>query len=559
MDAGRAIAEILKAEGVRTVFGLPGGHVLRIYDGLYHTPEIRHVLVRHEQHAASMAAAYAQLTGEPGVCLVTAGPGATNLLTSLTEAYIGCWPIVVFAGRANTLFAHRGANQEVDTDLIFAPITKWTVRIDRSDLVVDLVRRAFTIARSGRPGPVVVDIPPDVLMGEVAFENYVPVGRPQRLRADATAIRSAADLLVSAKRPLIVAGGGCIMSDASPELVALAERLASPVVTSLSGRGSIPDSHPLSAGGLGAHRNTVSKRLLADADVVLGVGARWEQMESNWTPGMVPSPSATYIQIDIEPDEIGRAIVPKLGLVGDAKLILADLVEAVGAGAPAERPGWADSMSKELSDIEEEADKARQGEDGGIHPLYVIRAAGRIFPKDAITGFDVGFMAQQMAGVFPLNKVSGPRSVISPSSFYGMGFVTAALPAAAIVHPGRAALAFVGDGSFQMVMNVLPAAAEYNLAVTWVILNDLALGSIWDIQQYGYDKRILGTDFKFQPDFAGVAKACGCYGEQITDVDQVEAALSRALSANAEGQPAVLDFMVSRERTVAAREYFPFK
>jgi acetolactate synthase I/II/III large subunit len=565
MDAGKAIVEIFKAEGVKAVFGLPGGHVLRIYDGLYDAPEIKHVLVRHEQHAASMAAAYAQLTGEPGVCLVTAGPGETNTLTAVAEAYIGCWPMLVFAGRAPTALCHRGANQEVDTDLIFAPVAKWTVRVDRPDLVVDVVRQAFTIARSGRPGPVVIDIPPDVLSQEVKFEGYVPVGKPSRLRPDSERVGAAAKALSAAKRPIIVAGGGAVTSDASPELVELAERLCMPVLTSLSGRGSIPDSHPLSAGGLGAHRNDLSKRLLAEADVVLGVGVRWEQMESNWTPGMIPAPSATYIQVDIHGEEIGRAVVPQLGIVGDAKLVLADLNAALSDKHPRPTPaalaeaGQVRIMRRELARIEAEADETAAQSGKPIHPLHVIRAVQRVFPKETITGFDVGFIAQQMAGAFPLYKVPGPRSVISPSSFYGMGFVAAALPAAKLVYPNRPALCFVGDGSFQMVMNVLPSAAENKLAVTWIIVNDMALGSIWDVQEHMYKQRVIGTTFTVQPDFAGIARCCGCYGERVEDPAAIEAALSRALAANQRGEPAVLDILVARERTAAAREYFPLQ
>ncbi len=562
MDAGQAIVEIFKAEGVKTVFGLPGGHVLKVYDGIYKTPGIEHILVRHEQHAASMASAYAQLTGEPGICLVTAGPGATNLVTGIAEAWTGCWPLIVIAGRAGTMLCHKGANQEVDTHLVFRPVSKWTARIDRPELVVDLVRRAFVVARTGRPGPVVLDIPPDVLMAQVDFDpaTYVPVGKPQRPRADPGAIQAAAAAILAAKRPLIVAGGGAVASDASDALVALAERLAAPVVTTLSGRGSMPDSHALSAGGLGGHRNDLSKRLLAEADLVLSIGARWEQMECNWKPGFVPAPDAIFIQSDIFPEEIGHAIVPDFGIVGDAKLVLEDLLGAVGGqSSQADMSEVTAAMHKVLSNIERSADAVDPGTERQIHPLYVIRATERVFPADKITGFDVGFIAQQMAGAFPLARTAGPRSVISPSSFYGMGFVAAALPAAKVVYPDRAAVCYVGDGSFQMVMNVLPTAVEHKLPVTWVVLNDMGLGSISDIQKYNFGDRMLGTEFSFAPDFAGVARACGCHGEQVTDPTEVEGALKRALAANEAGQPAVIDFLIARERTVAAREYFPLE
>src|SRR5262245_6499941 len=230
VNAGRVVVDALEAEGVRTVFGLPGGHVLRIYDALHDRPWITHVLVRHEQAAASMAAAHAQLTGEPGVCLVTAGPGCTNLLTGIAEAYVGSLPVVVLSGRGATATAHRGAAQEVATDRIFAPVTKWSVRVDRADLLGDVVREAFAVARGGRPGPVLVDIPRDLLEEEVPAVPYVPAGPPARPRVEPRAVAAAADALAGAERPLLVAGGGTVASGAFEELRATAEGLAAPVL-----------------------------------------------------------------------------------------------------------------------------------------------------------------------------------------------------------------------------------------------------------------------------------------------------------------------------------------
>jgi acetolactate synthase I/II/III large subunit len=277
---------------VRAVFGIPGGHVLAIYEGLCDTPEVRHVLVRHEHAAAAMAAGYAQLTGEPGVCVATAGPGATNLLTAVAEAHVGSLPMIVLSGRGMTATAHRGASQEVPTERVFAPVTKWSVRVDRADLVPDVLRQAFAIARGGRPGPVFVDLPRDLLGEEISFGSYLPVGPPDRVAAEPGKVRLLVDRLLGAERPIIVAGGGTNMSGAWAELRELAELTGTPVLTSLAGRGALPDDHSLEVGGLGAHRNRLSKRLLAEADVVLGLGARFEEMETNWQPGRVPSPEA---------------------------------------------------------------------------------------------------------------------------------------------------------------------------------------------------------------------------------------------------------------------------
>jgi acetolactate synthase-1/2/3 large subunit len=564
VSVGRAVVDVLEAESVRFVFGLPGGHVLSIYDALHDTPGIRHVLVRHEHAAACMAAAHAQLTGEPGVCLVTAGPGCTNLLTGIAEAYVGSLPVVVVSGRAATPNVLRGAAQEVATERIFAPVTKWAVRVDRPDLVVDALHQAFATARSGKPGPVLVDVPRDVLDAEVPRHPYVATGPRSRPPADAALVALAAGALTAAERPIVVAGGGAVAADASGPLRELAELLAAPVLTSLAGRGSIPDDHPLSVGGLGAHRTRLSKRLLAEADVVVGVGTRFEEMETTWREGSVPAAGATYVQVDIDPVEIGRSVPAQIGLVGDAAVVLEQLLDALqasGAGLPpggfTEHPRVREAAA-ELTAIEAEAEEIAASEERPLNPLRVLRAIRETFPRETTVAIDVGCIAQHIAGATPYFKVFEPRSLIVPSSFYGMGFAAAALPAARLVRPGVPAVGFVGDGSFQMVMNVLPVAAEHRLPVTWCIFDDGALGSIRDIQQYRFGERFLGTDFEVRPDFARIAEACGCHGERVEDPDEVEAAVRRALEANDAGVPAVLDAVVARERLLGTLEHYAF-
>jgi acetolactate synthase-1/2/3 large subunit len=563
INAGSAVVDVLQAEGVRFVFGLPGGHVLSIYDALYDTPEIRHILVRHEQAAASMAAGYAQLTGEPGVCLVTAGPGCTNLLTGIAEAYVGSLPIVILSGRGATPNVYRGAAQEVATERIFAPVTKWAVRVDRADLIVDVLHQAFAAARSGKPGPVLVDIPRDLADADVPRKPYIAVGPRPRPPGDEHAVSAAAEALARAERPIVVCGGGAVAADASDELRTLAELLALPVLTSLAGRGIIPDDHPLSAGGLGPHRNRLSKRLLGEADVVLGLGCRFEEMETNWRDGFVPDPGATYIQVDIDPVEIGRSLPAKIGIVGDARSVLEQLIAAVrergglAAGAFAEHPRTLAAVA-EMAEIEAEVAAIAESDQRPIHPLRVIRAIRETFPRETTIALDVGAITQHIAGGTPFFKVYEPRSLIVPSSFYGMGFAGAALPVAKLVYPDRPAVGFVGDGSFQMIMNVLPVAAEHLLPVTWCVFNDGALGSIWDIQHYRFHERILGTEFTVQPDFAAIAEACGCHGERVEDPAEVENALARALEANERGIPAVLDFIVARERMLGTLEHYGF-
>lgn len=562
MNAGQAVVEVLAAEGVTTVFGMPGGHTLPIYDALFQQETIRHILVRHEQIAASMAAAYAQLTGEPGVACVTAGPGATNLLTGVTEAHIGATPMVLLAARGSTVTTYRGASQEARTDRVFEPVTKWATRIDNAGQIVEVLRRAFTLARTGKPGPVYIDIPRDLLLSEIEFGPYSPVGRPVQPRANAAQVEAAAKALASARAPIVVAGGGAVASGAQAGIRRIAEGLAAPVLTSLAGRGAIPDDHPLSAGGLGCHRNELSKDLLGKADVVLSLGTRFEEMETNWRPGFVPAPGATVIQVDTDPGEMGKSIAATIGVTADASAFLEDLGDALDR-AGALQPGFEShertaactaSLNAIRADIAEMAASLRRP----LHPMRVIDAARRIFPRQTIVGFDVGVLAQQVAGAQPYFPIYEPRSTIVPSSFYGMGYVSAGLPAAKVVHPDRPALGFVGDGSFQLVMPVLPTAAEAGLAVTWVILNDRALGSIRDIQKYAYGNRVLGTSFDLDVDFAMLARACGCFGLRIDDPAAVDDALAQALAANGKGQPAVLDFRVGDDRLFPSIDFYTF-
>jgi acetolactate synthase I/II/III large subunit len=564
MIAGHAIVQILRAEGVTAVYGLPGGHVLPIYDGLYAARGIRSFLVRHEQAAACMAAAHAQLTGETAVCLVTAGPGATNLATSVAEAFVGALPMVILAGRGPTNTTYRGAAQEIHTEELFRPITKWAVRVDRADLIVEVLRQAFATARNGKPGPVYIDLPRDILNEKVTFGPYHPVGPRARPRAEPSKISQAVCMLFEASNPLIIAGGGALASGAWDAVRELAESLAAPVITSLAGRGIMADDHPLSVGGLGCHRNPLSKRLLAEADVVLSLGARFEEMETNWRAGFVPQPSARLIQVDIDAAEIGRSVPAALGLVGDIRSVAEDMIAIARAEDRALEAGAfrgirrAQDFVAELARIEAEIAKDAASDERPIHPLRVIAAARKALPRNASVAIDVGCLAQHMAGSLPAFPVYEPRSLVVPSSFYGMGFAGAGLPVARLIYPERPALGFIGDGSFQMILHVLAMAAEYKLGVTWCVLNDRALGSIRDIQQFGMDDRIIDTDFKVQPDFAIIARASGCHGETIDAPEEIDDAIARALQANEQGVPAVLDFAVARARMAQTYEHYLF-
>lgn len=321
------------------------------------------------------------------------------------------------------------------------------------------------------------------------------------------------------------------------------------------------DDHALAAGGIGHHRTWLTARLLPEADVVLGLGCRFEEQETNWRPTYLPDPAACYIQVDIDPTEIGRSVVPQIGIVGDIKLVLEELIEHLRGSLPLVKAATGaksrvQMLGREKKKLEAEVREMAASEQRPLHPMRVIREVRDVFPRESTVAIDVGVLAQGMGGAFPYFKVFEPRSVIVPSSFYGMGFAASALPVAKLARPDRPAVGFVGDGSFQMIMNVLPVAAEFKLPVTWCVLNDQALGSIYDGQRAAFGNRVIATTFKVQPDFAKIAEACQCHGEKVVEPGEVRPALDRALAANARGIPAVIDFLVAKERVAGSVNFF---
>jgi acetolactate synthase I/II/III large subunit len=561
VKAAEAAIEVLRAEGVRYLFGIPGFHTIHFYDALHHSPGLTHILVRHEQAAANMAAAYAQLTGQPGVCIATAGPGATNLVSGIAEAYVGALPVVIIAGRADTRAADRGAGQDIAQDRVFEPITKWAVKVHRADVLVDTLRRAFAVARSGRPGPVLVDVPVDLEDEVVEFAGYRPLETPVPVRAPASLVAEVAARLARSTDPIIIAGGGASASDCRDALVRFAERERIPVLTTLSGRGSFPDDHPLAAGGLGFHSNSVSRDLLRRADLILGLGSHFAEMETNWEPGMLPAPNACYVQVDTDPIGFDKGVAPTLPVVSDARLFLEDLFAHL-TGRPQTEDREAMPASPRISELLQgkqqlevraaaEAASARVP----LNPVRIFSEAREVFGRDATAAVDIGVTSQGLGGAYPFFKVHQPRSLIVPTGFYGMGFASSGLPVAKLVYPDRPALGFCGDGSFQMVMHVLPVAAEFELGVTWCVLTNHSLNSISVVQDRLCGGRRIATSFRVTPDFAAIARACGCHGERVEKPEDIKPALGRCLELNEQGIPALLDFQISDEPPEVTREF----
>jgi acetolactate synthase-1/2/3 large subunit len=542
-SGARVLAEALKAERVRYVFGMPGGQSVDIlYDGLYDVPEIRSILVRHEEAAAFMAYAYARLTGEPGVCSATVGPGAQHLIAGFAEAWSGCIPLIALCPQVSTKIEGMGALQEFSQVPVFSSFTKWSQRIGTPDRIGWYVRRAFQIACTGKQGPVFLEIPYDVGSSKLQLASYVPSIRPLRIRPSSDAVRKASELILASERPVIVAGGGVYLSRAFEQLLNFAEALAIPVLTSASGKGSLPEDHPLSAGCIGLYRNDVGKKVWDETDLVLGVGTRFEEMESAgwaWFPE-----NAKLVQLDIDPAEIGRNWVPDLAIIGDAKLALEDLTEhcisRVGKSDYREHPRVKEVMRAKLefeTILRDELSKQTEH----LKVLAVMRGVREIFDKTAILVHENSSLDIWSYSHLPVLTAGAD---VMPAGQTCMGFGVAGVIGAKFAMPERQALCITGDGAFQMMMDNLSVAVQYEAAPTWIILNNYSLGWIKYLQHLFHKDRFICADFNSQPDFAKIAEAHGCFGQKIQRSGEIREALQNAVKANKEKVPAVLDFVV---------------
>jgi acetolactate synthase-1/2/3 large subunit len=544
-SGARVVAEALRAEGVKYVFGIPGGQSCDVlYDGLYDVPEVKPILVRHEEAGVFMAYAYARLTGQPGVCTGTVGPGAQHLVSGIAEAWSGCIPIVAIAPQVSTEIEGLGGLQDFPQQMaMFAPFTKWSVRVPRTDRIAWYMRRAFQTATTGKPGPVFVEIPNDIGTRKIEMPAYVRSIHPLRVRPSREQVKEAGEFIIKAERPVIVAGGGVYLSRAFEELRNFAEMLAIPVLTSAGGKGSIQEDHPLSAGCLGLYRTDIGKKVWEEADLVIGVGTRFEEMESaawKWLPK-----NAKLIQIDIDPTEIARNWVPAASMIGDAKLALEDLIEYLSERT--KRVSYQEAPRvKELIKAKKDFEEGLREELGKgrkvTKVLQIMKEARKVFDRDAILVHENGALDIWSYSYFP---VLSPGMDVIPAGQTCMGFGVAAVIGAKLAMPEKQAVCVTGDGAFQMMMDNLSVATQYKAAATWIILNNSCLGWIRYIQHLAYGDRYISTDFEAQPDFAKIAEAHGCFGERVEKPQEVKSALENAVKANKEDcMPAVLDFVV---------------
>lgn len=544
LTGAQIIVESLLREGVEVIFGFPGGVILPVYDVLYESP-LKHILVRHEQAAAHAADGYARATGKVGVCLVTSGPGATNVVTGVATAYMDSIPIVVITGQVPTAMIGNDSFQEADIVGITRPCTKHNYLVkDVKDLAVTL-KEAFHIASTGRPGPVLVDVPKDVILAEATYHypdkvyirSYNPTynGHPGQ-------ILKAAKALVKAKRPVIYAGGGVIHSGASPELLKLAKLTHAPVTTTLMGLGCFPQDSPLSLGMLGMHGAWYTNTAVSSSDLILAVGARFDDRVTGKVEEFAPG--ASIIHIDIDPSAISKNVRVDIPVVGDAKNVLAKLIEAL-EGLP-ERPNLKERKEwlKQIQQWKKMYPLTYERSGTVIKPQYVVEEISRLTAGEAIITTEVGQTQMWVAQFFQFTR---PRSFLSSGGLGTMGYGFPAAIGAQVAFPDRLVIDIAGDGSFQMNIQELATVVHYNLPVKVAIINNRYLGMIRQWQELFFGGRYSYSEIAGTPDFVKLAEAYGAVGLRATRPEEVVPVLKKAFSVKG---PVVIDFHVDPEECV---------
>ncbi len=531
------LCEGLVKEGVEVIFGFPGGAVLPLYDTLPQFPQLRHILVRHEQCAAHAADAYARVTGKAGVCVATSGPGATNLVTGIANACLDSSPVVAITGQVATPFIGKDAFQEIDITGITLPITKNNYLVlDPKDLAT-VVKEAFYIAQTGRPGPVLIDLPKDVLEGKA---DYVDPGKlnlagyKPKLSGHPTQIKKASELINKAERPVIIGGRGVVISKAFAEFRELAEKSQIPVVTTLLGIGCFPETHLLSFGWLGMHGMAYANKAIDAADLVIAIGMRFDDRAT----GMVSAfaPKARIIHIDIDPAEIGKNVRVDVPIVGDIRSVLKDVNKQI---IPQNRTDWIHQL--EQWRYEHPALEVRECAE--LIPQYVIRQIFEATQGDAIIVTGVGQNQMWSAQYFFYDK---PNSLVSSGGLGTMGFELPGAIGAKVGCPDETVWCIAGDGGFQMTIQELATIAQEKLAIKIAIIDNGYLGMVRQWQELFYGRRYVATPL-MSPDFVKIAEAYGIPGMRVTDRLEVPSAIAKAMDY--EGA-FLIDFVVEPEENV---------
>jgi len=543
LTGAQIIMAVLKEEGVKTIFGFPGGAVIDIYDELNRT-DIQHVLVRHEQGAVHAADGYARAKRSVGVCLVTSGPGATNTVSGLASAYMDSIPVVVLTGQVPTKLIGNDAFQEVDIVGITRPCTKHNYLVKHVDDLARVLKEAFHIARSGRPGPVLVDLPKDVVQGKARYKplpeprmpSYNPTYKPHMKQ-----LRRAVALIKEAERPVIFSGGGVILSGASKELTAFARKLHAPVTASLMGLGGFPGTDPLWLGMPGMHGTYRANMSIGACDLLIGIGVRFDDRVTGKVEAFAPN--AKIIHIDIDPTSISKNIPVTVPIVGDCKIALRELnnllnEEKVKITKKSRKP-WLDQIEKWKS-----TRPLGYKQKDVIKPQYVIEKLYELTKGKAIITTEVGQNQMWAAQYYHFDR---PNSFITSGGLGCMGFGLPAAIGAQMACPDKLVVDVAGDGSIQMNIQELATAVQYKLPVKVVILNNRYLGMVRQWQELFYERRYASTDMEHAPDFVRLAESYGAVGLRATKPEEVESVLKEGLKVPG---TTIMDFWVEREECV---------
>jgi acetolactate synthase I/II/III large subunit len=543
LTGAQILIKLLKEEGVKDIFGYPGGVVIDIYDELMKS-DIRHILVRHEQGAVHAADGYARATGGVGVCLVTSGPGATNTVTGIASAYMDSIPVVIFTGQVPVHLIGNDAFQEVDIVGITRPCTKHNFLVKSTEELAHTIKEAFHIARSGRPGPVLVDIPKNVSVnrikykapGPIKMRTYNPTYKPNKRQ-----LQKVVDLIKGAEKPVIFAGGGVILSKASPELTKMAKRTRIPVTTTLMGLGAFPGTDPLWLGMIGMHGTYRANMSTAHCDLFIGIGVRFDDRVTGKTDTFASQ--AQIVHIDIDPTSIRKNIPVAVPIVGDCKCTLEELnqmLESVDLGdLESKRKPWLDQIQAWKS-----TNPLAYHQKETIKPQYVVEKLYELTKGEAIITTEVGQNQMWAAQYYHFDK---PNHFITSGGLGVMGFGLPAAIGAQIARPDSLVVDIAGDGSIQMNIQEMATAVQCNVPVKVVILNNGYLGMVRQWQQLFYDKRYCCTCMEHAPDFVKLAEAYGASGFRATKPEEVEEVLKKGLSTPG---PVIMDFVVEKEECV---------
>ncbi|MBB2991495.1 acetolactate synthase-1/2/3 large subunit [Mycolicibacterium iranicum] len=549
LTGAQAVIRSLEELGVDVIFGIPGGAVLPVYDPLYDSQKLRHVLVRHEQGGGHAASGYAHATGRVGVCMATSGPGATNLVTPLADAYMDSIPMVAITGQVGRSLIGTDAFQEADISGITMPVTKHNFLVRNGDDIARVIAEAFHIAASGRPGPVLVDIPKDVLQGDCTFAwppqfelpGYKPNTKPHNRQ-----IREAAKLIAEARKPVLYVGGGIIRGEASEQLLELAELTGIPVVTTLMARGAFPDSHRQNLGMPGMHGTVAAVAALQRSDLLIALGTRFDDRVTGKLDSFAPD--AKVIHADIDPAEIGKNRHADVPIVGDVKNVITDLIDALRAASVGaiEMDAWWEYLDGIQSTYP--LSYGPQS-DGSLSPEYVIETLGKMAGPDAVYVAGVGQHQMWAAQFISYEK---PKTWLNSGGLGTMGFAVPAAMGAKMGRPEAEVWAIDGDGCFQMTNQELATCAIEGVPIKVALINNGNLGMVRQWQTLFYEQRYSQTDLATHtrriPDFVKLSEALGCVGLRCERAEDVEGVIAQAREIN--DRPVVIEFVVGADAQV---------